>query len=360
MSKKPKDGDEEPINANEILYKSIEKNFGAGVIHSGLTILSEKRHTISISPALDIITGGLRSGCFMGITGNPKTGKSVLALTIAAKAQRPEYGARNIFYVDVEHRLNPQTVSGIKGLILDSPRFNVVTSTKDKLLTAIEYFEIASNILKNQPGSVLIWDSISALADERESTEGIGSESRGSGAKLFSQWLRLNNAIVPINDCIVIGITHLISNTSGFGAQYVERAARSWSYYCDVKLKVKKSSKWDVGEKTIGLTNEWECLHSSLCPPGRTATSYIRFGLGIDDIFELQELAISLGIIRTKGAWYSYGEAKFQGSEKLYRFLQANPTIIEEIRAKLNDMAGLSSREDDAVEEAEASEGSAP
>ena len=222
---------EETVNYSEQLYKDINKRFGEGVMSDGITMLSEPRTIIPISPSIDIITsGGITDGSWVGITGPEKAGKTILALTIAAKSQLPEYGNRDIYYFNIEGRITPMHLQGIKGLILDKPRFNLIRSVKGKILNAQEYLEICSDVIKNHPGAVIIMDSFSALCDEKEMSEGLGKEIRGGTSKLVSQFLRLNNNIVPVNKTIFIGLTQQIANVTGYGASVIEKTPNAWKY----------------------------------------------------------------------------------------------------------------------------------
>ena len=56
-------------------------------------------------------------------------------------------------------------------------------------------------------------------------------------------------------------------------------------------------------------------------------------------------MAISLGIIKKSGAWFKVGENKFQGSEKLYQFLNNNPSVVSDVQKKFNNLMSGSSQE---------------
>lgn len=333
----------------ERILKETTSDYGEGVIIDGSEVVKEKKMVIPISPSLDIITsGGIIEGSWVGCTGNPKTGKTTFAESVAATCQKPEYGSRPVYYGKVEGRLSIEHLKGIQGLDLE--RFKIIQSVKGKILTAQDHLRIYSNILSNVPNAVLIIDSISALCDEREMTGGVGTETRGSGAKLFSQFLATMSNVVPVNNSIVIGITHLMCNTSGMGAQYIEKATRRWHYQCDYQLRTIMKEAWKAGEKQIGLKIKWVCNTSPLGPPGMTAESYLRFGTGIDRLYEAFIFGAAVGLIKKSGAWYSLdylnkledglGATKAQGGEGVYRLLQGNPQWADLLCREVMAMAG--------------------
>jgi recombination protein RecA len=344
MSKKKESATTAPDSFTERIYKSVEADYGKGVLISGQVAADEPRMVIPMGPCLDIITGGLLDGSWVGITGNPKTTKTNLALWIARQCQRPEYGNRKIYYGKVEGRLSIAHLKGIAGLDLN--RINIIQSIEGKILTAQDYLRIFEKILRDEPRCVLLIDSVSALCDEREMTGGVGTETRGSGAKLFSQWLNTMSNVVPVNKSIVVGITHLMCNTGGMGAQYIEKASRRWHYQCDYQLRTLMKTAWKTGGeegKQIGFIIKWACNASPLCPPGQTIESYVRFGTGVDALFEALNLGTACGLVAKSGAWYSLpfvpDSPKVQGAEAIYQLLIEHPDWAKELQKKVMEMA---------------------
>lgn len=343
-----KEKGEIPEDFTDRMYSEIQKDFGEGVLLDGNSVADEKKILIPLSPSLDIITsGGVMEGSFVGVTGNPKTGKTSLALTFAATCQLQEFGSRPVFYGNVEGRITKMHLKGIRGLNLAKPNFNIIRSIKGKILTAQEHLEVYCRILRNIPRCVLIIDSISALCDEREMTGGIGTETRGSGAKLFSQFLNLVSNVVPVQDSIVIGITHLMCNTSGMGAQYIEKATRRWHYQADYQLRTIMTEAWKSGEKQIGQIVKWACKCSKQGPPGMTVESHLRYGVGIDKLYETLNFGIAIGLVKKGGAWYSLDflgkgkdTPKFQGLEKTYQAFLQNPEWEKVLHGEVLKLAG--------------------
>ena len=79
--------------------KDTVKKYG-DIIKKGNTVLQEKGEygVISISPALDVgLGGGIREGCWLMLTGDPKSGKTTTAMQIAANCIAE---GRKVIYVD--------------------------------------------------------------------------------------------------------------------------------------------------------------------------------------------------------------------------------------------------------------------
>jgi len=356
--------DETPVEINPIFAKIIEKEYGKDLIVSGKFVLERSRVVIPISPSVDIgLNGGVPEGSWVSFSGDEKCGKTTLALTLAANAQKKEYGSKIVFYIDIEGRLKPLNLQGIAGLDVDAVQ--VVRSIQGKILSGEEFMTITSNVIKNHPGCVVIIDSISSLCSDKELTGDITSSGRVLGPKIMAAFTRQMSNVVPVQDTILISIKHLIANTSGFGAPKMEDGGRKVKYQGDVALKCKRVKPWEAGDKRIGQKTEWDVLYSALGPPGAKITSYIRYGIGVDKTRELFNIGEEFGLITkpAKGAWYTCdylrdeienvasvadyfkesGKKKdksflYQGEEKLLSFLNEHPHFLKMLEDNIRDM----------------------
>lgn len=333
------------------IKEDLKKTFGEDILMSGSSIKEKQTVVIPLSPALDmILNGGVPEGSFVVLTGQPKCGKTVTSLSLAAKAMEEQYQGtldkpRHTYYLNIEGRLKKRDIEGIKGLDLD--RFTLIGSTQGKILHAEEYLQIAERIINQEPGSIIIIDSYSALCTEAEITSDMNKMQRADGAKLLAKFCRKVANVIPVNKNIVIGITHLMGNPTGYGAEFKEKSGQAIAYQTDIKLRAKRFSPWLLGKENtqIGQEVEWQVVCSALGPPGANTTSYIRYGEGIDRYMELFNMAVDIGIISKGGAWYTFGgledKPKFQGSEKARDYIVANPEVYNTILAEVNTALGI-------------------
>lgn len=334
------------------LKDDVVKNFGDNIILSGNSIVDKKIITIPVSPSLDIVlNGGIPEGSFVVLTGQPKCGKTTTSLDFCATAQKPEYAygsfkaGREVYYLNIEGRLKKRDLEGIPGLDLD--RFHVIGSQQGKILHAEEYLQIGERIINEIPGCVLIIDSYSALCTEAEITSDMDKMQRADGAKLLAKFCRKVANVIPVNKNIVIGITHLMGNPTGYGAEFKEKSGQAIAYQTDIKLRAKTFKAWSIStdSQQIGQEVEWQVLCSSLGPPGGHITSYIRYGQGIDRQMEISMLATDLGLIHKGGAWYTLisveDKPKFQGNEKLRQYLVDHPTVYESLVSQVKETMGI-------------------
>jgi len=293
---------------------------------------------------LDSVDGLFLTNNFL-VTHNTTT-----SLDFAATAQQPIYQGnlkkpREVYYFNIEGRLKKRDLAGIKGL--DLSRFHVIGSQQGKILHAEEYLQIAEKVINEIPGSIVILDSYSALCTEAEITSDMDKMQRADGAKLLAKFCRKVANVIPVNKNIVIGITHLMGNPTGYGAEFKEKSGQAIAYQTDIKLRIKKFTPWIVGTDNtqIGQEVEWQTVCSALGPPGGVITSYIRYGEGIDKCTEAICLASDLGLIQKGGAWYTLTSApdspKFQGVEKVRKYLLENPKVYEDLVDSIKTTMGV-------------------
>jgi len=325
----------------------VTKQFGSDIILSGNSIIDKQNIIIPISPSLDmVLNGGIPEGSFVVLTGQPKCGKTTTSLDFAATAQKQEYQGnlkttREVYYLNIEGRLKKRDLEGIPGLNLD--KFHVIGSQQGKILHAEEYLQIAERIINEIPGSVLIIDSYSALCTEAEITSEMDKMQRADGAKLLAKFCRKVANVIPVNKNIVIGITHLMGNPTGYGAEFKEKSGQAIAYQTDIKLRAKTFKPWTLSADStqIGQEIEWQVVCSALGPPGGSTTSYIRYGSGIDKYVELLNFAIDIGIINKGGAWYTYNTEKFQGMEKLRQYFVDNTDEYTKLEKIVKETMGI-------------------
>jgi recombination protein RecA len=241
--------------------------------------------------------------------------------------------------------LKKRDLEGIPGLNLD--RFHVIGSQQGKILHAEEYLQIAEKIINEIPGSVLIIDSYSALCTEAEITSEMDKMQRADGAKLLAKFCRKVANVIPVNKNIVIGITHLMGNPTGYGAEFKEKSGQAIAYQTDIKLRAKSFKPWllSADSTQIGQEIEWQVICSALGPPGGNITSYIRYGQGVDKYMEAICLASDIGLIHKGGAWYTLtgvaDKPKFQGTEKVRQYLLENEKAYSELVASIKTTMGI-------------------
>lgn len=328
------------------IRKELNAKFKFNIAKTPQEILDKKIEIIKWTPSLDLaLSGGVPEGCWISLSGPEKVGKTTLSLHLAAKAQAM---GKTVYYCAVEGRFKKMNLNGIKGLSQDPSKFVLIESEMGCLMSTQDYLNSIEHILKTHPGCMVIIDSISALQDEKEMEGGIGTETRGHNQKVMTQFINNVAQLVSASNSIVLGIVQFIANTSGWGAKWQEKEAKRWSYQADIQLRVKGYKLWKKGENSppFGQILDIECRTSALGSPHRRVDSYIRYGQGADESFELVQYGLACGLISKaeRGGWYTLdflegkveGEVpKLQGDSEVCQYFNDNPKYIEMLNEEL-------------------------
>ncbi|MEK7112618.1 MAG: ATPase domain-containing protein, partial [Patescibacteria group bacterium] len=180
----PQTGSSAKLQAIRLAMDQIEKQYGRGSImklgeRTDAQLKVESIPTGSIALDLALGVGGLPRGRITEVYGPEASGKTTLALSVIAEAQRK--GGQCAF-VDAEHALDP-TRAEIIGVDLD----NLLMSQPD---TGEQALEITETLIRSGALDVIVVDSVAALVPRAELEGEMGDAVMGMQARLMSQALR--------------------------------------------------------------------------------------------------------------------------------------------------------------------------
>ena len=292
------------------IFDTLVKKYGEDVVKSGKEVFEEikNKQIIPVSPCLDYaLGGGIQEGSWVQMIGDPKSGKTTTALQIAANAQKEAYGSRDVWYINVEGRLNRKNLEGIKGLDVDKIH---VFESPSETLSAEKYLGAIERIVKECPGSVIIIDSVSSMIAQKDLDEEVRGDYRPGLQKILSNFTKKLGGVVPKQGVIIIMITHYISNVSGYGKKKVADGGVKIQYQADTILEINRVQPWKIDDKAdsqqVGQCILWKVVTSSAGGfTGGGAVSWLRYGVGLDKKQELFSQAVDFDIIEQAGAWYT-------------------------------------------------------
>ena len=345
MGRTKKNPEQSSGEENDTVLKELEKEFG-DIFTSAHEFADKKKIVIPMSPKIDMsLGGGIPEGSLVLLTGPKKCGKTSSALHFAGIAQQMEYtsdlcpNGRWVYFFNIEGRFKTRDLEGIKTLNWD--RFKVIESKPGNILTAEKYISIGEKLINTKPGAIFVFDSFSQLCTAGEREADIGDRYRADSPLLLARFTRRIANVIPINKCVVVGITHMIANQGMGHSLYSEASGNKIQYQADVKLRCTHHQPILVGETQVAQNNNWICEFSAIGPPGAKTTSILRYGYGLDKEAELLDICSDLGIITKGGAWYTFpDESKYQGQEKASQALRDNPGLYTELEGQYRELMG--------------------
>jgi RecA/RadA recombinase len=264
------------------------------------------------------------------------THNTTTAMQLAYHCQKE---GRPVIWINSEGRLSDMNFE-IEGI--DPSKIQIITA-EDRALSAEEYLDITEKLVSapENKGAVCVIDSVSSLIPSKELDNDVTGSMRPGLPKILSNFCKKLGQIVPNNNVIMILITHLITDTGGYGGKMADGGVKI-QYQADNKMKVKKIEPWESKDGSqIGQSVHWKIECSSFGAHGE-CVSWIRYGQGVDMIQELLNIAEEMSIVEKSGSWYYLKflgeEVKFQGLENVYNHLKENPEDLCKLNDKVKEM----------------------
>ncbi|MDF2879470.1 MAG: recA [Clostridiaceae bacterium] len=335
---------EDKLKALQGAMASIEKQYGKGAVMKlgdapKLNIESISTGSIAIDNAIGI--GGVPKGRITEIYGPESSGKTTIALQVIAEAQKK---GEICAFIDVEHALDPVYAKAL-GVNIEE----LVIAQPD---TGEQALEITESLVRSEAIGVIVIDSVAALVPKAEIEGDMGDSHMGLQARLMSQALRKLTGIIKKTNCVAIFINQLREKIGVmFGNPETTTGGRALKFYASVRLDIRKIETLKKGDVMIGNRTRVKVVKNKVAPPFKQAEFDILYGEGVDTVGEIVDFAVEKDIIKKSGAWYTYGELRWQGKENTKTFLKENKAIQEEIKEKLKQLNQPQVETTDAVEE---------
>jgi recombination protein RecA len=324
--------------AVEQAISQIEKQFGRGsIIRMGddkiVDIPAISTGSLALDMALGI--GGVPRGRVLEIYGPEASGKTTLALHIAAEAQAK---GGMVAFVDAEHALDVGYAKKL-GVDVDS----LLVSQPD---TGEQGLDIAEILVRSGAIDLLVIDSVAALVPRAEIEGEMGDHHVGLQARLMSQALRKLTAAISRSMTCVIFINQIRMKIGVmFGNPETTTGGNALKFYSTVRLDIRRIGAIKDGDQIIGNRTRVKVVKNKIAPPFKEAEFDIIYGHGISKEGDILDLGVSLGIIEKSGAWYSFGDERIgQGRENVKNFLAENKDIMKKITKSVLEKTGLNQK----------------
>ncbi|WP_294751325.1 recombinase RecA [uncultured Ruminococcus sp.] len=309
--------------------KQIEKKYGAGAVMrlgqtKTLNVDAIPTGSMTLDMALGI--GGVPRGRIVEIYGPESSGKTTVALSIVAQAQKAGGEAA---FIDVEHALDPVYAKAL-GVNID----NLLVSQPDSGEQALE---IAEALIRSGAIDVIVLDSIAAMTTRAEIDGEMGDLHVGQLARLMSQAMRKLTAAISKSNCVAIFINQIREKIGVmYGNPETTPGGRALKFYSSVRIEVRKGEVLKSGTDVIGACTRCKIVKNKVAPPFKECEFDLMYGSGISRTGEVLDLAVDLDIIKKGGSWFSYKDQKLgQGRDNVKELLQNDEKLMKEIEEQI-------------------------
>jgi len=321
--------------AVEQAISQIERQFGRGsIMKMGEERVMDIPAISTGSLALDIALGigGVPRGRVLEVFGPESSGKTTLALHIAAEAQ---VKGGMVAFVDAEHALDVGYARklgvDVDGLLVSQPD------------TGEQALDITEILVRSGGIDVLIVDSVAALVPRAEIEGDMGDHHMGLQARLMSQALRkLTGAISKSKTCVIFINQIRMKIGVMFGNPETTTGGNALKFYATQRLDIRRIGAIKEGDQIVGNRTRVKVVKNKIAPPFKEAEFDLIYGHGISKEGDILDLGVSLEIVEKNGAWFSFGEERIgQGRQNVRRFLAENTDIRDKIRQLVIEKSGL-------------------
>ncbi len=323
------------LQAIKMAMEQIEKQYGRGAIMR-LGERTEEQRKVEVIPtgsiALDLAlgVGGLPRGRIIEIYGPEASGKTTLALSVIAEAQKR--GGQCAF-IDAEHALDPERAETV-GVNLD----DLLLSQPD---TGEQALEITETLVRSGGLDVIVVDSVAALVPRAELEGEMGDAVIGLQARLMSQALRKLTGAISKSKTVLI-FTNQLRQKIGvmFGNPETTPGGLALKFYASVRIDLRKIEVLKDGEVVIGSRHRARVVKNKVAPPLRVAELDIMNKEGISKTGGVLDVAVDLGLVEKKCSFFSYeGKLIAQGREAAKSYLAENEKFAEELEKRIREKA---------------------
>ncbi|MDE3136397.1 MAG: recombinase RecA [Acidobacteriota bacterium] len=314
----------------------IEKQYGKGsIMRLGsrdvmVPVSVIPTGSLSLDAALGV--GGLPRGRVVEIFGPESSGKTTLALHVAAQAQK---AGGQVAFIDAEHALDPSYARKL-GVDVD----NLLVSQPDNGEQALE---IAETLIRSGGVDAVVVDSVAALVPKSELEGEMGEPQMGLQARLMSQALRRLTGIVSKSRTCLIFINQIREKIGVFyGNPETTTGGRALKFYSSVRLDIRRVQSIKDGESVIGARTRAKVVKNKVAAPFRQAEFDILYNEGISFENDLIDLGLQNGVVEKSGSWLSFqGERMGQGRENARQFLKENKDVRDKLATALRKELGV-------------------
>ena len=319
------------LKALQAAMSKIEKDFGKGSI---MRMGDEKVENVEVIPTgsigLDLAlgVGGYPPGRIIEIYGTESSGKTTLAITAIAEAQKRGGIAA---FIDAEHAFDRFYAEKL-GVDVD----NLWISQPDNGEQALQ---IADQLISSSAIDILVVDSVAALTPKKEIEGDMGDSAVGLQARLMSQALRKLTATISKTNTCCIFINQLREKIGVmFGNPETTTGGNALKFYSSVRLDIRRVTSLKDGDNVYGNHVRVKVVKNKVAPPFRKAEFDILFGQGINRVGEILDLGVEHDIVNKSGSWFSYNGSKLgQGRDATMQLLKDNPELCEEIEKQIHE-----------------------
>ncbi len=272
----------------------------------------------------DYKKGGIPIGMITQLYGESSTAKTVFATHILKEAQELGYYT---MLVDSENAFNSDFASSLgidpENLLYSAPE------TLEACFDAIKRTIMEIRSFDEDKPIVIVYDSIAVSPSkvEYEAEDFDGNNMQGAiRAKVAGSCLRKINPLLRLKKVALVIVNQVRSKVGVLYGDPTTTAGggKALEYYLGVNLKTtaaKSERILDSNKEIIGIRGKISNTKNKVSIPFRSCEFELLYDQGLNPLHGFLPVLLSTGVVTQNGAWYSFGDTKFQKKDFEESFL---------------------------------------
>jgi recombination protein RecA len=312
---------------------AVEEQFGPSVVTSPKGDATSPPVVIPTgSLALDYAlgVGGLPRGRITEVYGPEGVGKTTLALSILAQAQRS--GGTGVF-IDTEHALD---LTWAQRVGVDTHQLLLCQPASGE-----QALQVASLLIGSGEVAVVVIDSIAGLVPQAELAGQIGQQHPGAQANLLSQALRQLAGPIARHQVAMVATNQLRQRAGTSGQALYTAGGRALGYWASIRLHLYQPTSVTKHDGVVGTRVRVQVTKNKLAPAWQACELEVHSDHGLSAEASLLDLGLATGLLTERGASVSYGSVQLgRGRPAARRHLRDHSELAarleRELRSRLN------------------------
>jgi recombination protein RecA len=328
-----------PEHPDQQRDRGLQTALAAVTEQFGPSILTHPNGTATAPPAV-IPTGSLALDQVLGIGGLPRgritevygpegVGKTTLALSVLAQAQRA--GGTGVF-IDTEHALD---LAWAATAGVDTHRMLLCRPESGE-----QALQVANVLISSGEVAVVVIDSIAGLVPQAEVESQIGQQHPGAQANLLSQALRQLAGPIHRATTAVVATNQLRQRAGVPGQALYTAGGRALGYWASVRLHLHPPQIITEQHRVLGCRVRVQVTKNKLAPAWQACELEVQSDHGISSEASLLDLGLAAGVLTQRGASVSYASVPLgRGRQAARRYLRDHAELAarleRDLRARL-------------------------
>jgi recombination protein RecA len=279
--------------------------------------------SLALDHALGV--GGLPRGRITEIYGPEGVGKTTLAQSVLAQAQRA--GGTGVF-IDTEHALDLGWAARVG---VDTHRLLLCQPASGE-----QALQVASVLIGSGEVAVVVIDSVAGLVPEAELAGSVGDQHPGAQANLLSQALRQLAGPIARAQVAVVATNQLRQRAGVPGQTLYTAGGRALGYYASVRLHLYQPTSVTKHDGVVGTRVRVQVTKNKLAPAWQACELEVHSDHGLSGEASLLDLGLETGLLTQRGASISYGSVQLgRGRQAARRHLRDHPELATRLEREL-------------------------